>query len=130
MEKGWMRRLVPALLALCFAAAAALADQIPETIIINAAAKKLPPVPFTHAKHATSLVKTCTTCHHTQKTLTAETVKGMKVVKCSTCHLDPKGEIPSMREMSTTKNPFHIRCTSCHKAEKKGPVVCTECHKK
>lgn len=130
MDKGLTRRLVPVLLAVCLAATAALADQIPETLVIKAAAKKLPPVPFSHAKHARTLVKTCTTCHHTQKTLTAETVKDTKVVKCSTCHLDPKGEVPSMREMSTTKNPFHIRCTSCHKAEKKGPVVCTECHKK
>jgi hypothetical protein len=125
-----MRRFVPLLLALCFAAPLALADQIPETIIINAAAKKQPPVPFTHAKHATTLAKTCDTCHHLQKNLTAEKVKDMKVVKCSTCHLDPKGEVPSMREMSMTKNPFHIRCISCHKAEKKGPVVCTACHKK
>lgn len=122
-----MRRLVPVILAISFSA---LADQIPETIIINAAAKRQLPVPFTHGKHATTLAKTCDTCHHTQKGLTAEKVKDMKVVKCSTCHLDPKGEVPSMREMSMTRNPFHIRCIACHKAERKGPMVCTECHRK
>ena len=104
------------------------ADQRPASITIKAAAKKQPAVEFSHEKHATKLVKTCTTCHHTQKGLTADSKT--KVIKCSTCHLDPKGKIPSMREMSLTKNPFHIACIKCHKLEKKGPVACAGCHVK
>ena len=100
----------------------------PVNVVINAAAKKQPAVPFSHEKHG-KLVKTCDTCHHTQKGLTTD--QGTKVVKCTTCHLDPKdAKIPSMREMSMTKNPFHERCIACHKEQKKGPTACTGCHVK
>jgi hypothetical protein len=109
-------------------APAALAHHGPENIVIKAAQKKQAPVPFSHGKHAKTLVKGCDTCHHTQKGLTAD--KDADVKKCSTCHLDPKAGVPSMREMSLTKNPFHILCIDCHKTQKKGPTVCTQCHKK
>ena len=100
----------------------------PVSVNIDAAAKKQPPVPFSHEKHATKLVKTCDTCHHTQKGLKSD--EGVKVVKCSSCHLDPKPNVPSMREMSLTKNPLHAGCIDCHKEQKKGPTACTGCHVK
>jgi hypothetical protein len=114
--------------------ATALFAHDPQTITIKAAQKKQPPVVFAHGKHSGTLVKQCDTCHHTQKGLTEKTATATSVVKCTVCHLDPKKpNIPSMREMSLTKNPFHIRCIGCHKtttAAKKGPTVCTGCHKK
>ncbi len=100
----------------------------PGKITIDAAKAKQPAVTFDHAKHATTLVKSCDTCHHTQKGL--KTDEGTKVVKCTTCHLNAKGKVPSMREASLTKNPFHTRCIQCHKEAKKGPAVCTGCHVK
>lgn len=107
-------------------AIAVYAHHGPTNLVIGAAAKKQPPVPFSHEKHA-KLVKSCDTCHHTQKGL--KTDEGTKVVKCTTCHLDPKdAKIPSMREMSMAKNPFHDRCIACHKEQKKGPTACTGCH--
>lgn len=110
-------------------ALAVYAHHGPATININAAAKKQPGVTFSHEKHAKTLVKSCDTCHHTQKGLKSD--KETKVVKCSTCHLDPKeANTPSMREASLTKNPFHINCLGCHKEQKKGPASCTGCHKK
>lgn len=121
------RNLILSVLIL-FVTAVALAHHGPATITISAAAKKQPPVEFSHEKHA-KIAKSCDTCHHTQKGLTSD--KETKVVKCTTCHLDPKKpEIPSMREMSMTKNPFHERCVACHKEQKKGPVACTGCHVK
>ena len=99
----------------------------PDKVTIDAAKSKQPAVTFDHAKHSTTLVKSCDTCHHTQKGLKSEETK---VVKCTTCHLNAKGNVPSMREASLTKNPFHTRCIDCHKKEKKGPVVCTGCHVK
>ena len=125
-----MRRLVYFLL-LVFTATLALAHY-PETIKIDEAQSKQPPVNFEHAKHGTR-AKNCGVCHHTQKDLTKEIALANKVdvKKCSTCHLNPaKAEIPSMKEMSMTKNPMHIRCIGCHKEEKKGPTVCTQCHVK
>lgn len=103
----------------------------PSKLTINAAAKKQPGVPFAHDQHATTLVKSCEKCHHTNKGLTSDTVSKMKVEKCSACHLDPKTPtVPSMRDASPQKNPFHSLCIGCHKEQKKGPTVCKNCHKK
>lgn len=123
-------RIRSAALALAVLVTTALfAHHGPETVTIKAAAKKQPAVTFAHGKHATTLARSCDTCHHTQKGLTGE--KETKVVKCTTCHLDPKSEkIPGMREASLTKNPFHIACINCHKEQKKGPTVCAKCHVK
>jgi hypothetical protein len=122
--------ILASLVAFVLAFAVAAAQTPPTTVTISAAQSKQPPVTFAHDKHLTR-AKTCDTCHHTNKGMTKETAKDVK--KCSTCHLDPKAaNVPSMREMSMTKNPFHIRCITCHKAAtpKKGPVICTGCHVK
>lgn len=116
------------LLSLGFATTSAFAHHGPVTTTIAAAAKKQPPVPFPHGKHAT-LAKSCDTCHHVDKGLTKETDKNVQ--KCSACHLDPaKATVPSMREMNMQKNPFHMLCVKCHKEQKKGPTACTGCHVK
>lgn len=108
----------------------AYAHHGPIEITIDEAAKKQAPVVFPHGKHSADLVDSCDTCHHMNKGLHADSdLSGVK--PCSECHLDPKGDdTPSMREMSPKKNPFHIVCVGCHKAEKKGPTRCTDCHKK
>ena len=124
-----MRRIRIQVVILSFIASIAFAGY-PTRLKIAEAAKKLPPVTFDHAKHGDKLVKSCDTCHHTQKGLTKAQTNSVAVKKCSTCHLDPKGKEPSMREMGPTKNPFHIRCIACHKEQKKGPTVCTGCHAK
>ena len=54
----------------------------------------------------------------------------MAVKKCTACHLDTKCNIMTSAREAMIKNPFHIRCAGCHKAEKKGPVMCNGCHKK
>lgn len=124
-----MRIRTTAILIFSLFATSLLAHHGPVTVKIDAAAKKQPAVTFSHEKHAKTLVQSCDTCHHTQKGLTSD--EKTKVVKCTTCHLDPKdAKIPSMREMSLTKNPFHIACINCHKEQKKGPTACTACHKK
>jgi hypothetical protein len=125
-----MRRLVLlTFLVFSFAATIALAHY-PETLKIDEAAKKQPPVTFNHAKHGDTLVKSCDTCHHTQKGLTKAQTNKVDVKKCSQCHLDVKDpKMPSMREMAMNKNPMHIRCIACHKEQKKGPTVCKDCHK-
>lgn len=129
-----MRRKVsiPLALLFCLLASFALAHY-PGTVKVDTAAKKQPPVTFNHAKHGDTLVKSCDTCHHTNKGLTkAQNESGkIDVKKCSECHLDPKdAKVPSMREMSLTKNPLHVRCIGCHKEQKKGPTVCNKCHVK
>lgn len=125
-----MRQLVSLVSLLTFLTPFAFAHY-PDKVQVDIAAKKQPAVVFDHAKHGDKLVKTCETCHHTEKGLTKAKVDSVDVKKCSECHLNPKDpKIPNQREMSLTKNPFHIRCISCHKEQKKGPTVCTGCHNK
>lgn len=100
----------------------------PDEVVIDAAAAKQAPVKFPHAKHATELVKSCDTCHHTNPGLTAATDKDVKA--CSSCHMEPQGEIGTMAEMSMKTNPLHVTCINCHKEEAKGPSKCNECHVK
>ena len=125
-----MHRVVSISLVLCFLMAPLAAAHYPTTVKVDTAAKKQPPVTFNHAKHGDTLVKQCDTCHHTNKGLTKAQADKVQVKKCSECHLDPKDKAPSMREMSPTKNPLHVRCIGCHKTGKKGPTVCKDCHKK
>jgi len=125
-----MRRTIFVSLVLVFLFPNFALAHYPATVKVNAAQKKQPPVSFNHAKHGDTLVKSCDTCHHTHKGLTKAQTDKIDVKKCSECHLDPKGKVPSMREMSLTKNPMHIRCLACHKEQKKGPIACTGCHKK
>jgi hypothetical protein len=116
---------------LCLIVATLAFAHYPGKVKVDVAAKKQPPVEFDHAMHGDKLVKTCETCHHTNKGLTKAQADKVDVKKCSECHLDPKdAKVPSMREASLTKNPLHVRCMNCHKTEKKGPVACTGCHKK
>ncbi len=125
MRKTWS---LVASLALCLTAAVALADKGLATVTIGEAAKKQAPVVFPHEKH-TTLVKTCDTCHHTNKGLTADSK--VKVQKCSECHMKPQGtKVTTMADMNLQKNPMHLKCVGCHKEMKNGPTTCVQCHKK
>jgi hypothetical protein len=123
MTKSW---ILLGGLVLALGAAIAWAHHGPIEVVIDAAQDKKPPVTFSHAKH-TEVVDSCVTCHHTQDGLTAG--QETQVQLCAQCHLDPTEEgMPSMREMSLKKNPFHILCIDCHKEREKGPTKCAECH--
>ena len=125
-----MRRNQLLTLVLSFLVATFALAHYPGKVKVDVAAKKQPPVTFDHAKHGDTLVKSCDTCHHTNKGLTKAQTDKVDVKKCSECHLDPKGTVPSMRDMSLTKNPLHVRCIGCHKDQKKGPTACNKCHVK
>ena len=126
-----MRRPVLFLATLLVFMATLAFGHYPGKVKVDVAAKKQPPVMFDHAKHGDTLVKSCDTCHHTNKGLKKAHAENTDVKKCSECHLDPKdAKVPSMRDASLTKNPLHVRCIGCHKEQKKGPTVCTKCHVK
>lgn len=46
-------------------------------------------------------------------------------LKCDQCHKGTPGKIGKME-----KDAAHKMCQECHKAEKKGPQKCAECHVK
>ena len=59
-----------------------------------------------------------------QGTVTFEHTKHA-AAKCDACHKGAPGKIGKM-----SKEEGHKLCLECHKAEKKGPQKCGDCHKK
>lgn len=103
------------------------AKEPPEVITLGACMDKKAAVEFPHKVHFDTIE--CTTCHHTQEGLSADS--DMEVESCGSCHLEPEDEgTPACSEMSTKKNPYHIKCVSCHKEQAAGPTKCDECHPK
>lgn len=99
----------------------------PVDITIDDCVAKKSAVAFPHELHFEKYE--CSTCHHTQENLTKDTADQAK--PCSECHMEPeKASTPICSQMSPKKNPFHIKCVSCHKEEKAGPTKCNDCHPK
>ena len=115
-----------------FSAAASLAAP-PTEITIDECMNKKSAVVFPHEKHfgegENKLNLPCSTCHHTQETLSLETAD--QAEPCSKCHVKPEAaSTPICSQMSPKKNPYHITCMGCHKEEGKGPTKCDACHPK
>jgi hypothetical protein len=106
---------------------AATAGEAPEAATIDDCVSKKAAVEFPHKLHFDTIE--CTTCHHTQEGLTADS--DMEVELCGACHTTPEAaETPGCSEMSMKKNPYHITCVGCHKEQAAGPTKCDECHPK
>jgi hypothetical protein len=112
---------------------AATAGEAPETTMIDDCVNKQAAVEFPHKVHADGIE--CVTCHHAQEGLTADSSE--EVAPCGSCHTEPEdAETPICSQMSSSKNPFHIRCVGCHKEKLEadesftGPTKCTQCHPK
>jgi cytochrome c553 len=70
----------------------------------------------------------CSGCHHSTNS------KGVtQLVACRACHLEegnPKNPKSSSDIVEiTTDEAFHRNCIGCHRAEAKGPRLCSGCHK-
>ncbi len=86
-----------------------------------------PPSVFRHDEHnELAKIETCSFCHHVYDD------KGQLVEDessedqlCSACHESERsGNKPGLMKA------FHINCKGCHKAHKKGPLMCGQCHVK
>ena len=113
---------------------AVAANKAPDATKIDDCVAKRSAVAFSHAEHV-KLVPECKKCHHDQPTLTAKSTEEVK--PCGACHTAPeKPETPKCSEMAMAKNPYHINCVGCHKAEvaknaaSKAPTKCDACHPK
>ena len=99
---------------------AAMADNGPETIVIDKAKAKMAPVELKHAEHQKRTEGKCAPCHHKSKE--GETPKA-----CSECH----GKVDGAPGY---KDAMHKQCQPCHKEQKAAgknpPTKCMECHKK
>jgi len=85
-----------------------------------------PPVSFIHDEHNEQAgLEDCTVCHHVYedgKKLEDETSEDQT---CSECHMKDNAKDPMPLIAA-----YHKMCKNCHLAEKKGPVMCAECHTK
>lgn len=84
-----------------------------------------PAVRFEHEQHNEDAgLFECNRCHHVYdeqgRLLEDESSEDMY---CSDCH----GARPSGRRPSLTA-AFHLNCKGCHLQERRGPVMCGECH--
>lgn len=90
----------------------------PDKVVLKEIQKMKAPVAFDHKAHGAK-VKSCQECHHKDA--------AGKEQKCSTadCH----GAKADGKKVDL-KEAFHKQCKDCHKAGKKGPTKCDECHPK
>jgi uncharacterized paraquat-inducible protein A len=101
-------------MAAVFSAGLVLAAVPDNAIVIKEIQKSKPPVTFQHSSHK---ALDCVQCHHKDA--------AGKEQRCSACHTD-KADGKRLE----LKEAFHKHCRDCHKAEKKGPQACNDCHKK
>ena len=82
------------------------------------------PSVFTHDAHnETAGIDDCAECHHVYEDGERLEDESSEDQSCSECH-DLKG---SDGQPSLIK-AFHANCKGCHQAQKKGPIMCGECH--
>jgi len=84
-----------------------------------------PPAVFRHDEHnELARLDECYVCHHVYDDH-GELVddESSEDQQCSDCHeLAQSGKKPALM------NAFHDNCKGCHKEQKKGPLMCGQCH--
>ena len=86
-----------------------------------------PPAVFEHDTHNEKAgLEECYVCHHVYdengKLIEDESSEDQA---CSECHeLARSGNKPALMKA------FHTNCKGCHREQKKGPLMCGECHVK
>ncbi len=81
---------------------------------------------FNHDFHDMDLDINCEECHHVYENGVLIKGKSSDKKRCIECHpLEATDEykVPLLEA-------FHSGCQDCHIKEKKGPVMCGECHKR
>jgi len=85
-----------------------------------------PPAVFEHDDHNDAAgIDECQECHHIYEDGVLLEDESSEDQMCSECHdLEPAGTMPGLMKA------FHLNCKGCHQEEKKGPVMCGECHRR
>lgn len=86
--------------------------------------RQRPPAVFRHDEHnELAEIEECYECHHIYENGNKLEDESSEDQSCSECH-DEKGsgKQPGLRKA------FHINCKGCHLQNKKGPVMCGQCH--
>jgi len=86
-----------------------------------------PPSVFVHEEHNEAAeIEDCNACHHVyddEGNLVED--ESSEDQLCSDCHgLEADGRQPGLMKA------YHMNCKGCHLDQKKGPIMCGECHQK
>ncbi|WP_319406401.1 acidic tetraheme cytochrome c3 TmcA [uncultured Desulfosarcina sp.] len=96
------------------------------TVVDNAAfdTPQRTPSVFAHDEHnETAGIDDCAECHHVYEDGKRVDGESSEDQRCSECHgLKGSGGQPSLIRA------FHANCKGCHQEQKKGPILCGECH--
>jgi hypothetical protein len=84
------------------------------------------PAVFNHEDHnETAGIEDCSECHHVYEDGVLLEYESSEDQMCSECHeLNASGNTPGLMKA------FHMNCKGCHLSQKKGPIMCGECHLK
>ncbi len=83
-----------------------------------------PAAVFKHEAHnETAGIEECNECHHVYEDGKLVEDESSEDQRCADCHgPEDQGNQPSLVKA------FHVNCKGCHKKQKKGPIMCGECH--
>ena len=88
------------------------------------AQKQRPPAVFRHDEHnEMAEIEECNECHHIYENGKKLEDESSEDQSCSECH-DEEG---SGNQLGLRK-AFHTNCKGCHLQNKKGPIMCGQCH--
>lgn len=84
------------------------------------------PSVFRHEEHNEAAgIEECNECHHVYEDGEKLVDESSEDMYCSDCHsLQPGGDGPVLMKA------YHLNCKGCHLQQKKGPIMCGECHVK
>jgi hypothetical protein len=119
--------LLAGLVVTVFLLAAAYSQE--EMVIVDSSVFPNPervPSVFNHEEHnETAEIDDCSECHHVYEDGVKLEDESSEDMLCSDCHeIGVTGNQPSLMQA------FHTNCKGCHLSEKKGPIMCGECHRK
>ena len=124
-----MRRLslfVFAMFALCAFSLAGVFAQEDMIVVDNAVFEnpKRPPAVFRHDDHnELAGIEDCNRCHHVYEDGKLLEEESSEDQRCADCHeMKDSGRTPGLMLA------FHTNCKSCHREQKKGPIMCGQCH--
>jgi len=87
--------------------------------------QRIPSV-FRHDEHNDKAgIEECNKCHHVYENGKLVEDESSEDQRCSDCHeLKASGNKPALMKA------YHTNCKGCHLEQKKGPIMCGECHLK
>lgn len=79
---------------------------------------------FNHFAHDENAgIEFCNECHHIYEDGKLVEDESSHEQRCADCHgVEAEGNTPSLLKA------FHTKCKACHQNQKKGPIMCGECH--